>query len=86
MQLVIEITKEHYEEMIRKSKKSIGYCTMIARGIPLPEKHGRLIDADSQDDVISRLNENGWEITRADYKLIDNVLFEFPTIIEATEG
>ena len=39
----------------------------------------RYIDADAQDDVIQRLNESGWNITRADYKLIDRVLFEFPT-------
>ena len=75
MQLVIEITKEHYEEMIRKSKKSIGYCTMIARGIPLPEKHGRLIDADDIDNIT--VIHNTRDIL---------VRLDAPTIIEATEG
>lgn len=40
----------------------------------------RLIDADALDDVIQNLNEKNWGITRADYKMIDAVLFEFPTI------
>lgn len=42
----------------------------------------RLIDADALDDVIQTLNEKNWGITRADYKMIDAVLFEFPTIEE----
>ena len=41
----------------------------------------RLIDADSLDDVVMRLNaEENRGITRSEYKLIDSVLFEFPTI------
>lgn len=40
----------------------------------------RLIDADALETVITQLNENGWEITRGEYKLIDNVLFEMPTV------
>lgn len=40
----------------------------------------RTINADAIDEVISTLNEQGWNITRNEYKLINNVLFEFPTI------
>lgn len=40
----------------------------------------RLIDADALDDVVQILNEKKWDITRNNYKLIDAVLFEFPTI------
>lgn len=40
----------------------------------------RLIDADKLDDTIMRLNEEGWEITRAEYKRIDGVVFEMPTV------
>ena len=41
----------------------------------------RYIDADALDYVVSRLNfEENRGITRADYKLIDSVLSEFPTI------
>lgn len=38
-----------------------------------------LIDRNQLDEVCSRLNENGWGITRNEYKLIDRVLFEFPS-------
>ena len=41
----------------------------------------RLIDADALDSVVFRLNtEENAQITRLEYKLIDNVIFEFPTI------
>ena len=41
----------------------------------------RLIDADALDDVTMRLNfKENWGITRIEYKLIDSVLFEFPTV------
>lgn len=41
----------------------------------------RLIDADALDSVVLRMNtkENA-QITRGEYKLIDSVIFEFPTI------
>ena len=57
-------------------------CPLIA----VPE-HGRLIDADALDDICRIINEREYEtgayITRGDYKIIDRVLFEFPTIIPA---
>ena len=40
----------------------------------------RAIDADALETVITQLNENGWGITRNDYKLIDRVLSKMPTI------
>ena len=40
----------------------------------------RLINADVLDEIITTLNEQGWSITRSEYKLINSVLFEFPTI------
>ena len=40
----------------------------------------RLIDADALDSVVFHLNTEGKQITRSEYKLIDNVIFEFPTI------
>lgn len=46
----------------------------------------RLIDADELDDIIQILNEKDWGITRGEYKLIDSVLFEFPTIEERKKG
>ena len=47
----------------------------------------RLIDADALDEVVLDLNTNrGFGITRCDYKMIDAVLFEFPTIEERKTG
>lgn len=40
----------------------------------------RLIDTDKLDDVVLDLNQKGWKITRNDYKRIDSILFEFPTV------
>ena len=40
----------------------------------------RLVDADALDDLICQLNEEGHEITRNEYKMIDNILFELPTV------
>ena len=46
----------------------------------------RLIDADAVDDVIQTLNENGWHITRDEYKRIDRILFEIPTVDAVKHG
>lgn len=40
----------------------------------------RLIDADKLDDTIIRLNEEDWQITRYEYKRIEGVIFEMPTV------
>lgn len=40
----------------------------------------RLIDADDLDNVVWRLNEEGRTITRSEYKTLDSIIFEFPTI------
>lgn len=40
----------------------------------------RLIDADDLENVVMQLNKEGRTITRNEYKVIDNILFEFPTI------
>ena len=40
----------------------------------------RLIDADTLDETVWRLNAEGWEITRGEYKRIDAVVFEMPTV------
>lgn len=44
----------------------------------------RLIDADALDDVVTRLNAENWGITVSDYKMIDRVMFEFPTVDTST--
>lgn len=49
--------------------------------IQIPKGHGRLIDEKTLDDTIERLNT----LTRYEYKIIGNILFEMPTILEAEE-
>lgn len=39
----------------------------------------RYIDADYLDELIAQLNHEGRGITRNEYKMMDNILFEFPT-------
>lgn len=39
----------------------------------------RYIDADYLDELITQLNHEGRGITRNEYKVISNILFEFPT-------
>lgn len=56
------------------------WCPLVA-----VSDHGRLIDADAVQETVLKLIENGWDITRNDYKQMDNILFECPTIIEAEE-
>ena len=48
----------------------------------IPEKHGRLIDADTLVETFSRLNDDDWQLTRGDHKWMESVLFEMPTIVE----
>lgn len=40
----------------------------------------RLIDADALDETFSKLNDNGWQLTRGDHKRMESVLFEMPAI------
>lgn len=40
----------------------------------------RLIDADALDNIVLRLNEEGRTVTRSEYKTLDSIIFEFPTI------
>lgn len=49
------------------------------------QPHGRLIDADKLDDVCVRLNSEDWGITVGEHKLLDRVLFEFPTVLPAEQ-
>ena len=51
MQIVIEIPKTLYDRA--KKPPILGmYEEIIANGIPLPEHHGRLIDADALIDFL----------------------------------
>ena len=42
------------------------------------DTEGEYIKIDDLDDTVLRLNNDGWEITRNEHKLISNVLYEMP--------
>lgn len=87
MQIVIDIDENLYTRLFDNGDVDavdmLKACVAIRKGTPLPKGHGELKDVDALDDVIMQMNENGAQITRYEYKVIDNVLFEMPTIIEA---
>ena len=57
-----------YERVLKVIKE----CT-----VPEREKRGYIKEADL-DDTILRLNNDGWEITSNERKLISNVIYEMP--------
>ena len=68
--------------------KALGIAWVKVQRLPFvttQQKGGsmRLINYDDLDATIQRLNEEGWNITRNDYKLIDNVLFEMAYVTPA---
>ena len=81
MEIVIKIPKEYYETLKEMSDDSLLMDTTIIKyGTPLPEHHGRLIDADWVKNILDLYTFNfngiyGQFIRRED---IDGV----PTIIE----
>ena len=88
MQLVIDISDESYATVLVAN--AIGtlheqaLIRAIKEGIVLSKGHGRLVDVSTLDDTVLKLNnERDAEITRYDYKRIDNVLFEMPTVVAA---
>lgn len=46
----------------------------------------KIIDADELDNTIIRLNAEGWDITRSEYKRISGVLHEMPSVNPKYEG
>ena len=81
MKLIIDIPDEEYSEFIKADKN--GYCARmidikaIKNGTPLPEGHGRLIDADEIQF------ENTEFETYGDYCIAFDAIDNAPTIIEA---
>ena len=57
------------------------WCPLVEVTIS-QNKNSRLIDANRLEDVIVNLNARGFDITRGEFKLIDSVIFEWPTAIE----
>ena len=87
MQIVIEIDEEDYKRIqdtsdVFNSLTSRTYSA-IRNGTPLPENHGRLIDADALEGEPYLMSEgNGMYRTVIGYFRVEDA----PTIIEGTEG
>ena len=84
IELVIKIPEELYQ--MCRSCLGDADCieSAIASGTPLPKGHGRLIDADdckkNKGDFCEESTRNNW------YDIIDDLLDDAPTIIEADNG
>lgn len=79
MQLVIDITEHEWEYLNKLVKNGdvLGhYERLLVNGVPLPKKHGRLIDADSACEG------NCAECPVNDICIVNKA----PTVIEAYEG
>ena len=73
------MTKEEAIEYLKQADITVGtdYKTKTAMALEMAiESLENSIDYRDLDDTIMRLNEQGWEITRYEYKRIDGVLFE----------
>lgn len=85
MQIVIEISK-YDREWIKNTYGipldiDMDITRAIINGIPLPENHGRLIDADKLKAWFFRSYSNEENYSNIDVK---NVIDDAPTILEAT--
>ncbi len=96
MEIVINISKDHYRVLKAMAEGGVGlgyYHEAVLNGAILPEKHGRLIDADHLKDVTLLHNFHGnckYIVPYSDrkgYRLRDREVSEAiinaPTIIEA---
>lgn len=84
MEIVIKISNETYKSFIDEWTGTTKILHAVRHGTPLPEHHGRLIDA---DNMLERLHsENGMPRTRNEEYAWDFAVELFkkaPTIIEA---
>lgn len=84
MKVVVDVNEtvyEHYKDLCQcQNREDLSIVIRaIGEGVPLPKKHGRLVDADL-------LESNAWDLTRymdLDYGTLSNMLDKIPTIIEA---
>lgn len=83
MQLTINIPKELYEDIQRRSTaiQADGDTleNAVLNGIPLPQNHGDLKDMDDIYEALEGWNDDtGW--------IVDAIDFQTETIVEADEG
>ena len=85
MKIVINIPEQVYEDCLEyRDMDNTTIYNAIRNGTPLPKNHGRLIDVNTLKDSIIMLNLKGdTNITRYEYKIIENVIFKMPTVIKA---
>lgn len=85
MQIVIDIDKDVFERIksgIPESVDCFKCEEAVLYGTPLPENHGRLIDADALDMEHEIEMADDWKTAHE----IANCVKYAPTIIEGTEG
>ena len=82
MQIVIEIDEKYYKfikELVENFDYNYTPWNLIANGTPLPERHGRLIDADA---LLDKVEFCSFTYEEFDFVYADDVN-DAPTIIEA---
>lgn len=84
MKLVIDIDEDIYKSVVNNDdyvlEEDVDWILLenaIANGTPLPEHHGRLIDADD----IALIDEQFY--VPSDYYVAESAINDAPTIIEA---
>lgn len=85
MKILIDVNKMYYEMLkhdVEVNHNDYLPCALIARGTPLPEHHGRLIDVDElyEKTEICHSDIDGYACVR--WKDINDA----PTIIEGSES
>ena len=94
MKLIIDIPKKNYQEIKERTIITCGetfakkLVTYINKGTPLPEGHGRLIDADEliknwYDEYIKFMTREEMESING---IIENALTIIPADKEANDG
>lgn len=81
MKIVIDIDEKDYQS-IKNGHIPFSVLDVLMKGTPLPEHHGRLIDA---DDLKRELINKEW-ITNYDGGGLENIVDDAPTIIERSEN
>ena len=93
MQIVIDLDERRFKDILRISTVQLKGRTptleqVIAKGIPLPKGHGRLIDADAlyKQDKEEWLCPNNAPFISTDYAHVFAEIDNAPTIIKADKA
>jgi hypothetical protein len=89
MQIVIDIEQELYEEILSRKYSKTRLEKAVAKGTPLPEKHGRLGDLDALEEYFRNVRK---ELKASDYKngveffVRDEMLLNFQQFIHSCDA